>query len=65
MIAGSYLEKVWDVLGEDICGIQQHYRVAKKEFYRIVRHARTVDGEERGREGEGEGEERGGGEMGK
>ena len=53
MIAGTHLEKVWDVLGEDICGIHQHFCVAKKKFYRIVRHAQTVIGREREREREG------------
>ena len=42
-----YLENIWDVLGEDIRGIQQHFCVAKKEFYRVVRHTRAVVDEER------------------
>ena len=53
VIAGMYLEKIWDVLGEDICGIHQHFRVAKKKFYSTVRHAQTAIGREREREREG------------
>ena len=53
----QYLEQVRDIFGEDICGIQQHFSVAKYKFYRIVCNTRTTcvwrrgRGGERGREG--------------